>query len=56
MIASPLSALGFARLNVTGRIVDIRPHGVILDAPEGRVLMPAATVNDSISVLVGESE
>ena len=42
--------------DVTGRIVDIKPSGVVLDAPEGRVLVPAATVNDSITVLVeGES-
>lgn len=40
---------------ITGRIVEIKPGGVILDAPEGRVVLPAATVHESITVLVEEN-
>ena len=38
----------------TGRIVDITPGGVILDAPEGQVMVPAKTFSESISILIPE--
>ena len=37
---------------VEGRIIEISQTGVLLDAPEGRVLVPASKFSEEASVLV----
>jgi hypothetical protein len=39
---------------VQGRIVEIKPIGVVLDSTEGQVLIPAKSFSETKSVLVNE--
>lgn len=41
---------------VQGRILEITPTAVVLDAPEGRTLVPAKAFGESVSVLVATGE